>query len=138
MLYEGRPGEGVSGGRMAAPMVQRFFQGIKGDIKEIIAPPKKALVVVNEETGEAVEQAAPVAKIDDIESDEESEDEDVVDATPDERGVMRALPVDGVVEGGDAMPPTGAELSGSGEGGAMPALPVDEDEEVMDENVETQ
>jgi penicillin-binding protein 2 len=133
VLYEGRPGEGVSGGRMAAPMVQKFFQGIKGDIKEVIAPPKKALVVVNEETGEAVEQAA-IAQTDDVESDEESED--MEDAAPEDRGVMRALPVDGVVEGGDAMPPTGADFSGSGEGGAMPALPVEEDDEVMDENVE--
>jgi penicillin-binding protein 2 len=137
VLYEGRPGEGVSGGRMAAPMVQKFFQGIKGDIKEVIAPPKKALVVVDEKTGEAVEQAAPVAQVDDVESDDESEEmEDTVDAAPQERGVMRALPVDGVVEGDDAMPPTGADFSGSGEGSAIPALPVNEDEEVMDENVE--
>ena len=46
VLYEGSPGETVSGGRMAAPMVHAFFEGIKNDIKETIAPPKKALVVV--------------------------------------------------------------------------------------------
>jgi penicillin-binding protein 2 len=52
VLYEGRPGETVSGGRMAAPMVKKFFEGIKDDIKETIAPPKKALIVVEEsETG---------------------------------------------------------------------------------------
>jgi penicillin-binding protein 2 len=48
VLYEGRPGEPVSGGRMAAPMVRKFFEGIKDDIKETIAPPKKALIVVSE------------------------------------------------------------------------------------------
>jgi len=48
VLYEGRPGETVSGGRMAAPMVRKFFEGIKDDIKETIAPPKKALIVVSE------------------------------------------------------------------------------------------
>ncbi len=48
VLYEGRPGETVSGGRMSAPMVSKFFEGIKDDIKETIAPPKKALVVVDE------------------------------------------------------------------------------------------
>ncbi len=48
VLYEGRPGETVSGGRMAAPMVKKFFEGIKDDIKETIAPPKKALIVVDE------------------------------------------------------------------------------------------
>ncbi len=48
VLYEGRPGETVSGGRMAAPMVKRFFEGIKDDIKDDIAPPKKALIVVDE------------------------------------------------------------------------------------------
>jgi len=45
VLYEGRPGETVSGGRMAAPMVKKFFEGIKEDIKETIIPPKKALIV---------------------------------------------------------------------------------------------
>jgi len=48
VLYEGRPNETVSGGRMAAPMVRNFFEPIKDDIKDIIAPPKKALVVVDE------------------------------------------------------------------------------------------
>ena len=55
VLYEGRPGETVSGGRMAAPMVKKFFEGIKEDIKDTIAPPKKALVVVPE--GETPEGA---------------------------------------------------------------------------------
>ena len=45
VLYEGSLGEVVSGGRMAAPMVRKFFEGIKDDIKEIIAPPQKAVVV---------------------------------------------------------------------------------------------
>jgi len=45
VLYEGRPGETVSGGRMAAPMVKKFFEGIKDDIKETILPPRKALIV---------------------------------------------------------------------------------------------
>ena len=136
VLYEGRPGEKVSGGRMAAPMVQKFFQGIKGDIKEIIEPPKKALVVVNEETGEAVEQVAPalVPMMDVVEGDEESgEVENVADASPEKRGVMRALPLDGV-EGGGGFVPTNEQDAGNGI--AMPALPVEEDDEVMDENVE--
>ncbi len=51
VLYEGRPNEKVSGGRMAAPMVKKFFEGIKDDIKEIIAPPQRALVVVDESEG---------------------------------------------------------------------------------------
>jgi penicillin-binding protein 2 len=59
VLYEGRPGEKVSGGRMAAPMVKKFFEGIKDDIKDTIAPPQKALVVVDESTPKA--EAAPDA-----------------------------------------------------------------------------
>ena len=54
VLYEGRPGETVSGGRMAAPMVKKFFEGIKDDIKDTIAPPKKALIVVDEAEGTSV------------------------------------------------------------------------------------
>lgn len=53
VLYEGRPNERVSGGRMAAPMVKKFFEGIKSDIKDIIAPPQRALVVVDENEGVA-------------------------------------------------------------------------------------
>ena len=67
VLYEGKPGEKVSGGRMAAPMVRNFFEPLKDEIKEIIAPPQKALIVVPE--GDAIE--------------------------PDEEGeVLRAIPID--------------------------------------------
>jgi len=53
VLYEGRPGEKVGGGGNAAPMVKTFFEGIKDDIKDTIAPPQRALIVVPE--GEALE-----------------------------------------------------------------------------------
>lgn len=48
VLYEGKPGQKVSGGRMAAPMVRNFFEPLKAEIKEIIEPPKRAVVVVAE------------------------------------------------------------------------------------------
>ncbi len=51
VLYEGRPGEKVSGGGMAAPMVRNFFEPLKEELKEVIEPPKKALLVVDEEAG---------------------------------------------------------------------------------------
>jgi penicillin-binding protein 2 len=65
VLYEGRPGETVSGGRMAAPMVKIFFEGIKEDIKDTIAPPQKALLVVDESAAkppetESILKALPV------------------------------------------------------------------------------
>ncbi len=59
VLYEGKPNEKVSGGRLAAPMVRKFFEGAKEDILEKISPPKKALVVIGEEEG-AVPAAVPV------------------------------------------------------------------------------
>lgn len=100
VLYEGRPNETVSGGRFAAPMVRNFFEPIKDDIKDIIAPPKKALLVVEEgeETGspeapeinpdgtlmhpeQAPRRAVPV-----------DEDEGVDDTMQEEKPI-RALPV---------------------------------------------
>ncbi|MBG7607924.1 MAG: hypothetical protein IZT59_07865 [Verrucomicrobia bacterium] len=48
VLYEGKPGEAVSGGRKAAPMVRSFFEPLEDEIKETIAPPMKALVVGEE------------------------------------------------------------------------------------------
>ena len=47
-LYEGMPGEKVSGGRNAAPMIPRFFNPLSDEIKEILTPPSKALVIVEE------------------------------------------------------------------------------------------
>jgi penicillin-binding protein 2 len=49
VIYEGRPEEKVSGGRMAAPMVRRFFNSVRSDIEEIISEPKKAKAVEVEE-----------------------------------------------------------------------------------------
>lgn len=86
VLYEGKPGETVSGGRMAAPMVRNFFEPLKEEIKEIIAPPKKALVVVPEDDE------------DEFPDPEKMEGEEVLKAVPlDEDStddVQRALPVD--------------------------------------------
>lgn len=87
VLYEGRPGEAVSGGRKAAPMVRNFFEPLKGEIKDIIAPPKKALIVV-EETDEVIEPDAP----------EEFDEGEVLKALPIEgpelEEVQRAIPLD--------------------------------------------
>lgn len=48
-LYEGRPGEKVSGSRNGCPMVPAFFEPLKDEIKELIAPPPKAVVIVDPE-----------------------------------------------------------------------------------------
>jgi penicillin-binding protein 2 len=65
VLYEGKPGQTVSGGRMAAPMVRNFFEPLKDDIKEIIEPPKRAIIVVpdgeeGDEKGDYVLKAIPI------------------------------------------------------------------------------
>lgn len=120
VLYEGRPGETVSGGRMAAPMVRRFFEGIKDDIKETIAPPKKALIVepetqdetsppaegVNPDTGKSTKlptsdgplKAIPVEPLDT--GSEDAPLEEFKDPTPAKPRPIRAIPVgeDEVIE----------------------------------------
>ena len=82
VLYEGKPGERVSGGRKAAPMVRSFFEPLEDEIKDIIAPPLRALVVVPEgAAGDDVPDIGEVLKaipIDDL----------------DFENVQRALPVD--------------------------------------------
>ncbi|MGJ8671510.1 peptidoglycan D,D-transpeptidase FtsI family protein [Rubritalea sp.] len=50
MVYEGRPGEKVSGGSKAAPMVKSFFEPIKEDVMFRINPPVKAMIVEEDET----------------------------------------------------------------------------------------
>lgn len=105
VLYEGRPNETVSGGRMAAPMVRNFFEPIKDDIKDIIAPPKKALVVVDED-------APPV------------DDAPLVNPDGTIAEPKRALPV--------AEPSDADEVDDSMLDQPARAIPVDEDEIIDD------
>ncbi len=112
VLYEGRPGETVSGGRMAAPMVRNFFEPIKDDIKDIIAPPKKALIVVAEEP----------------EAPEINPDGTLVNP-PAGDNALRALPVN--------EPQAAEEVDDSMLDQPVKAIPVDEDAIIDDgENVE--
>ncbi len=85
VLYEGKPGQKVSGGRMAAPMVRNFFEPLKDDIKDIIAPPMKALVVVPE--GEDGSDESDVLRAIPV------EDPDTL-VEPDFEEIQRAIPVD--------------------------------------------
>lgn len=108
VLYEGRPGQRVSGGGMAAPMVRKFFEPLEDEISEIIAPPKRALIIIDEETGEAIDPS------------------DLPPATGDEP--LRALPVEPL----DLDRELGLE-SGEIEPEVLRALPVDESELLDDD-----
>lgn len=137
VLYEGRPGETVSGGRMAAPMVRKFFEGIKDDIKDTIAPPQKALIVVGESNTPG-EPAKP------------ADGEEVETVAPDGEGFIRMPSEGNSAPPLRALPVESLDLSRDGDGfnssiddptppadepRAIRALPV-EDDEVIEENVE--
>jgi len=97
VLYEGKPGQTVSGGRMAAPMVRNFFEQFKTEIKEVIEPPKKALLVVEEgDTGTGGEnEVLKAIPIDESELDQPDFDEDPDDHDGEDGGeVLRAQPVE--------------------------------------------
>lgn len=131
VLYEGRPGETVSGGRMAAPMVKKFFEGIKDDIKDTIAPPKKALIVVDETT--TPEEGVPDA----LPNDPDSELPPI--GKPGE-GPLRALPVTPLETGSQDAEDIEVMDEQTEETPAEPrrairAIPVGEDE-VIEEGVE--
>lgn len=64
VLYEGKPNERVSGGRLAAPMVRKFFEAVKADIKEVIEPPKRATVILEGADEGSIPQAKPVSEDD--------------------------------------------------------------------------
>ena len=118
VLYEGRPGEKVSGGRIAAPMVRKFFEGIKEDITDVIAPPKRALIVVDESA-----ETQPVEPLGG-----ESPGQETVSETP-----PKALPIaEPDLEGVPAMPD---EFQDRPLDPAPPAraLPVREDEIIQEE-----
>lgn len=121
VLYEGRPGETVSGGRMAAPMVKKFFEGIKDDIKDDIAPPKKAMIVVDESETKDAPAAIPVDP----------------DAVPSGDGVLKAIPVEPLKTGEEEQPVERMETTPppAQEPRAIRAIPVGEDE-VIEQGVE--
>jgi len=126
VLYEGRSGETVSGGRMAAPMVKKFFEGIKDDIKDDIAPPKKALIVIDE--------SAPKVE---GEPDAVSTDPDN-DAPPVARpvvGVLKALPVGPLDTSGDDLLEDSLGEAPPEKPRAIRAIPV-ADDEIIEDGVE--
>ncbi len=118
VLYEGRPGERVSGGRLAAPMVRKFFEGIEDDIKDIIAPPQKALIVVDEST-------APAAIIvpDEMNPSTEGYIRKTDTGTP-----LKALPVEILDTGGDTYRIDGGQGQAPLQTRPIRAIPVSEDE----------
>jgi penicillin-binding protein 2 len=99
-LYEGRPGEKLSGGRNAAPIVKSFFEPLKAEFKEILTPAPKALEIIDEtevpaEDGEGNEDGGAVKEgvlraqeVELLDSDEMEDDADPVEEIP------KALPVD--------------------------------------------
>lgn len=109
-LYEGRPGQKVSGSGNACPMVPAFFNSFRDEIEEMIAPAQRALVVVDEvqaqEETEGVLRAIPVDPLD-TEAVEPAEEE-----TP------RALPVDPADLEGE-LPAFDGEAAESLEGGEL-------------------
>lgn len=107
VLYEGKPNQTVSGGRMAAPMVKSFFETLKDEIKETIAPPQRAVVVVAEDDNHEVLRALPVEEIDPASGNPQPRQDDPAPPAPpadpagtpgikpgdSSSGVLRALPV---------------------------------------------
>ena len=106
VLYEGDPDEDVSGGRKAAPMIPEFFEEFKSEIQDMIRPPSRAMVVIEEsEDGEReIPAALPV-------------DEEGNVIIPSGK-VLRAIPVEERREE-DGEPVDSLEQ-------ALPAIPVDD------------
>jgi penicillin-binding protein 2 len=125
VLYEGRPNEKVSGGRMAAPMVKKFFEGIKDDIKDTIAPPQKALVVIDESEG----VVAPVAEIAPGEGEPASEG---YSRPPGNDMPLKALPVEPVESDVDDRQDEFRGEEAAPAPRAIRAIPVETDEVIED------
>lgn len=96
-LYEGRPGERLSGGRNAAPIVKSFFEPLKAEFKEILAPAPKALEIIDEseaaaeEGGEGEVSTEGVLRAQEVELLETGDDNGEGEAAEE---IPKALPVD--------------------------------------------
>ncbi len=134
VLYEGKPGQSVSGGRLAAPIVRDVFDSLEGEIKELIAPPARAMIVVDED-----EDIAPPAKPE-VESDETESgeavavpapelDEDIPKARVVEEDDPETEPAENEIKVPDEAEMEEEELEESGDEDGIPrAVPVAEDE----------
>ena len=89
-LYEGSPGQRVSGGSYAGPIVRDFFNSVKDDIKEQIKPPPKALVIIDPDAPDGQGEVLRAIPVDpgQIGVGREEEEE------PPEEGILRAIPVE--------------------------------------------
>ncbi|MFC7336090.1 penicillin-binding transpeptidase domain-containing protein [Haloferula chungangensis] len=89
-LYEGRPGQKVSGSGNACPMVPAFFNSFKDEIQEMVAPAPKAVMIVDElevqEDTEGVLRAIPVSPLE--------LEEAFPDGIPEEIEAPAAVPVE--------------------------------------------
>ncbi len=115
-LYEGDPGEDISGGRKAAPMIPAFFEEFKEVIEDMIRPPSKALVVIEE--GEDPSSAIPAAQPID-------EDGNLITLNG---KILKAIPVEQWEEDGEPVDPVGEALPAIPVDEAPVAIPVEEDE----------
>ncbi|MDG2487228.1 MAG: penicillin-binding transpeptidase domain-containing protein [Roseibacillus sp.] len=115
-LYEGDPGEDISGGRKAAPMIPAFFEEFKEEIENMIRPPSKALVVVEEQE----DPASPIPAAQPV--DEEG------NLIPLNGKILKAIPVEKWEEDGEPVDPVGEALPAIPVDGAPVAIPVEEDE----------
>ena len=106
ILYEGSPEEHVSGGSKAAPMAPEFFEHFKSEIKDMIKPPARALIVVEEGDVDPAEVGLPI-------------DDEGRLITPSGK-ILRAIPVE-PLELEKSVP---AEPLDPGE--ALPVIPVED------------
>lgn len=93
VVYEGKPNQELSGGRMAAPLVHDVFDTLRQEIEEQITPPKRAQVVEDEATADA-SSASPMPA-------SGSQPRVPEDNASIREGLLRAVPVAPV------MPPSG-------------------------------
>ena len=131
-LYEGMPGESVSGGKKAAPMIPRFFNPLSKEFKEILAPPSKALVIIEEEEAppspaEGILNALPAQPLN-LEEQNPAEPEPIRAIPVETDDLESPEPAEPVEEESGAENETDVETELEEEGGILKAEPVEEEE----------
>ncbi|MDB2673619.1 penicillin-binding transpeptidase domain-containing protein [Akkermansiaceae bacterium] len=92
VVYEGSPGENVSGGRKAAPMVRRFFRNFRTEIEENLKPAARAMIV-SEDDGQPVVPEGTIPRAIIVEDEEELMSEpDIPAPTPGSTEIPADIP----------------------------------------------
>ncbi len=135
VVYEGVPGESVSGGRKAAPMVKRFFRKFRSEIQTNLKPAGRATIVRDDRFDEEEEEEEDIPRALIVNEDDEEEipvaepvveDPPVPTPEPGDPSTIPSVELPTVPEAEPVDPPKAEPVAPTDEPTQEPEVPADQ------------